>query len=185
MSTSDAVLPLLSEPARELYVRSCRRHQSGKTPVFENDTCGRCGGTGRMPYSVYSGRCFRCHGRGFLLTKRGAAANAHLEALRSVPASSLKVGDVVRYEFLVNPFSADFVRAFADVTKVEVLPDGQIAYEVRSPGYGDGSAVTGASALVRVAQTREQKLATLVQALEYQATLTKAGTVRKAAKQAS
>lgn len=31
---------------------------------YERTTCSRCGGTGRMPYTAYEGRCFKCNQSG-------------------------------------------------------------------------------------------------------------------------
>lgn len=37
--------------------------------------CGRCGGSGHMPFSAYNGVCFRCNGRGIEpITPKGQAA---------------------------------------------------------------------------------------------------------------
>lgn len=64
--------------------------------VFEKQACSRCGGSGRMPFSVYGGVCFKCNGKGEMLTRRGAAAFKKVQEVRkqvcTVPASSVKPG---------------------------------------------------------------------------------------------
>lgn len=48
------------------------------TLLFENEACGRCGGTGHHSFCQrYGTICFGCGGRGFRLTKRGSAAQAY------------------------------------------------------------------------------------------------------------
>lgn len=65
-----------------------------KTPMLEAVTCSRCGGSGRMPFSVCNGWCFKCHGAGYALTTRGRAASAFLRNLLSKPTKALATGDV-------------------------------------------------------------------------------------------
>ncbi len=165
---------------------------------IETDTCGRCGGTGRMPFSVYGGLCFKCHGKGKLLTKRGQAANDFLVALRSKPASELKVGDVVRAEhFRITSlvYSFDKITVLEPHTEANangwsVGPNGEkiiapgLKLETYNERHGTSSRVVSPTDMIRVAQTAEQKLATLTAALDYQDTLTKQGKPRKAGQKA-
>jgi DnaJ-class molecular chaperone len=47
-------------------------------PAFEHVTCSRCGGSGHYSFNLMYGTvCFKCHGRGWCYTKRGAAANTN------------------------------------------------------------------------------------------------------------
>lgn len=167
-----------------------------KSTQIERTTCSRCGGSGRMPFSVYNGLCFKCRGQGYTLTKRGAVANQYLRDLRSRPASELKAGDLIEAEyFSINGSS---VRYFARISSVEVItadncgawsvkPDGtreplglgQLRITVTSDKFGINVSSYEPARLVRVAQTAEQKAETLAKALAYQDTLTKAGTPRK------
>lgn len=49
--------------------------------MFETETCGRCGGSGRYSFNTMDGdRCYGCQGSGIRFTKKGRAA---LEAWRS------------------------------------------------------------------------------------------------------
>lgn len=67
--------------------------------VFDMADCGRCGGTGSMPFAAYGGVCFGCNGKGRKLTARGRAAHRKLEAWAEqnliVAASAVEVGDRV------------------------------------------------------------------------------------------
>lgn len=73
-----------------------------KTTVFDHNSCGRCGGEGRInAFShVYGGVCFSCKGAGFHLTRHGKADRARWLkardeiALRTV--AEVQVGDHVR-----------------------------------------------------------------------------------------
>lgn len=66
---------------------------------FEQATCSRCGGSGRMPFAAYGGVCFGCNGKGQKLTAKGRAAYRKLETWAEtnlyVPASSVEVGQRV------------------------------------------------------------------------------------------
>lgn len=63
---------------------------------FELEVCSRCGGGGKYSYcQEYGDKCFKCHGTGHVLTKRGAAAKAFYKRLCTVPAASIVVGDYI------------------------------------------------------------------------------------------
>lgn len=140
--------------------------------ALETEVCGRCGGTGNYSYcTMYGTTCFKCQGRKRVYTKRGAKALAYLTALRSKPASEIKVGDVILCD---STFSKS---KFSTVTKIEIEPCGEqtrVNFTTGIMGLGVFSDTP-----IRVAQTQEQKEQTLKLALEYQDTLTKTGTVRK------
>jgi hypothetical protein len=167
---------------------------------FEIQVCSRCHGSGRYSYcSDYGDRCFRCAGSGKTLTKRGATAKAYLEAICSKPATALNVGDRVLATGITlggKPFT--YV-----ATVVKVVPEGGGSWssattengvttsrsgihtlvEVEHPKYGTKGIGCSPEQLFRVfGADNEEKIK---QALEYQATLTKQGTVRKDAKRAA
>lgn len=159
---------------------------------IERHTCGRCGGSGRYPSSCWNGICLGCRGLGYQLTKRGAKANEYLIRLRSKPVEELTVGMLVREVF----GGLNSVRAFGRVVSVErvtpenatswsVLPDGTKKYfdgyclKLHNEKLGGLDTHVAAGTMMRVGQTAEEKLATAKQALDYQDTLTQAGTVRK------
>lgn len=154
-----------------------------KTTAFEHNTCSRCGGSGKMPFSVYAGICFKCHGAGYVLTKRGRAASQKFTELMSKRADELVAGDKVR----IDGFSAGSFSVPTKWYEVESVEFGVPAkYEVngvrptvdvvKCKGYEE-TAMPGK--LFRVAQTGEQKAAKLAEALAYQASLTKQGVPSK------
>lgn len=67
-----------------------------KSLLFESVPCPRCGGSGHYSYcSMYGSVCFKCHGDGNILTKRGFAAQCFLNDLRSIPLEDFKPGDLM------------------------------------------------------------------------------------------
>lgn len=132
-------------------------------PGFESETCSRCGGSGKHSRcAMYGDTCFRCAGAGRTLTKRGAAAAAHLRTLRSKRPEEIVVGDVVQI-----PGGGPFPARWETVDE---------AWLARGLACG-----WGPEGLVRVRQSKEQSETTWAAALAYQASLTKAGTVRRSA----
>uniref|UniRef100_UPI003F497EEA hypothetical protein n=1 Tax=Nonomuraea sp. CA-251285 TaxID=3240002 RepID=UPI003F497EEA len=65
--------------------------------VYESMSCGRCSGTGRVPYRNEAGRCFGCGGAGSNRTRAGNHARARFEqlsrALLPVVRDDVAVGD--------------------------------------------------------------------------------------------
>ena len=63
---------------------------------YETRECNRCGGSGRYSYcTAYGDRCFGCGGTGRAATARGQRQKAAWDALLSVPASEIAVGDMI------------------------------------------------------------------------------------------
>lgn len=152
-------------------------------PLFEHECCGRCGGSGQYSYNQMDGtRCYGCGGSGWKLTKRGHAAQKYLDALRSVRADALAVGDLVS----ISPYG------FCRVTAVRVAP----AKELGCYGVGREDVVmvridtTKVStqvmpdAMVKKGWDAETKQQQVAEALAYQATLTQAGVPSKRAAKA-
>jgi hypothetical protein len=183
-----------TEKAWSKAMRKLSRAAKGATEAvldkLESVTCGRCGGSGKYPSSLHHGLCLGCGGRGYRLTKRGAAAAAFLESLRKVPANTLKVGDIIRVGSITmggEPF--DY---FAPVTFVgykEGDTSGFYEGEVLKPyfhvdtehaKYGKGGAcLCNPTDLVYRRDAKEVRAEQFKKALEYQATLTQAGKPRK------
>lgn len=166
---------------------------------LERETCSRCGGSGNYSYcQSYGTTCFRCRGRKFTYTARGEAALRFLNALRSKPAREFVPGDLFWLEGVPGFTKSAFhkvtnVRVFTAAEKVEkglrswaggveIPQRDSLILESASMNYE-----TDGETLLRKGCTAEEKAATLAQALEYQATLTKRGTVakRKSANQAA
>lgn len=161
--------------------------------AIESIPCSRCGGTGHYSYcSMHGTRCFKCGGAKRVHTKRGAAAAKFLEELRSVPVEQIAPGDLMRVEMFVG---AGSYRFFMRVESIELRPSparrmNPVTGEWEA--FPDDWAITGSNdkhgrvtvhmpqgELVRKGWTADEKAAQLRKALAYQATLTKAGTVRK------
>ena len=154
------------------------------TPIFESQTCTRCGGSGRYSWcQMWGDRCFKCHGRGYTLTKRGQAAQDFYQRISSLPAKDLKPGMVIWTSVGL------LTEGWSEVISVE---DNAIARSHASIVNGEhiyagmnittkhcAECMVPSDKLVRVRHTKEERIANTTKALEYQATLTKTGTVRK------
>ena len=158
-----------------------------ETRKLETLTCSRCGGDGRHSYCLmYGDVCFKCRGSGRVCTKRGQAAKDFLKTLRSKRANQFKVGELFYMES--GPFSKG---GFCEIESIQIVT----AAEAQAKGnsytvdtmdihFTAASKMGGYSGLTadsmrRRALTAEEKAATMKQALDYQDTLTKQGTVRK------
>lgn len=68
-----------------------------KKLIFENETCGRCGGSGSYSYNQMDGSmCYGCSGRGVRLTKRGDAAQEFFRNSLKKPINEIKVGMIIK-----------------------------------------------------------------------------------------
>jgi len=151
-----------------------------KALLFENVPCGRCGGSGRYSYNQMHGdRCYGCGGKGVKLTKRGRAAQDYLNALRSVRADEIKVGDLVLCEVLS---SASFSRVDSiDIgnAKEQGVYSGDGQYQQVKIVTKKLISYLSPSSSVRKGFTGEEKDAQVKLALAYQETLTKVGKPKK------
>lgn len=144
-------------------------------PLFESTTCSRCGGSGRYSYNMMDGdRCYGCSGRGYVLTKRGKAAQSFLDNMRSCPVEDLKVGDLVLVDLFFS--KAQFLK-LEGIRPDEYNP-GRNMMILDFPGVAWGT-VFGAGIKMRVGFTAQEKAAQVKLALEYQSKLTKSGTIMK------
>lgn len=168
---------------------------------FEIETCSRCGGTGHYSYNQMDGtRCFKCHGKKVVYTKRGRAAFDLYEAQFRKPLGEFRVGDLMRCEELTNNGMAAY-RFFAPVVEVSEekvyafklnpatgkcdIPVLGISVVCEHPKRGRNGMTGPTSMMVRFGASAEQKAAALEKALAYQASLTKAGKPMKIKKEAS
>ena len=77
-----------------------RKGQAMGKSIFETETCSRCGGSGHYSYNpMYGTTCFKCHGRGYVFTKRGLAASQFYTESLSVSTADLEVGMYVWDKF--------------------------------------------------------------------------------------
>lgn len=150
---------------------------------FETEVCGRCGGCGRYSFNQMHGSvCYGCGGSGKRYTKRGAAAVAYMNAKLATDALSVKVGDRVVYEDALTNKKHTFTIAEIverDPIRGRSLRDGvMVDYVQRSVDLvSEGGKVFGFGGAIPLRFVRTQ--AAIDDGLAYQATLTKAGTVRK------
>lgn len=161
-----------------------------ETRCVECVTCSRCGGSGEYSFcQMYGTRCFKCGGKGKVMSVRGKAANDYLIRLRSKPASDVRPGDRIKVcdmwavVTVVEPVANIYEggRSFRDGAWVPhpVTPGVRIeGHREGSPGYSVGTS-GAADTLFRVRQTAEASRETYRLAMDFQDTLTKAGTVKK------
>lgn len=149
--------------------------------AFETQPCTRCGGSGWHSYCQTWGKtCFQCgvrpfeQGIGRYLSRRGKAAyDYYLSLLPTRRADELRAGDV---------FLDDGYRAWATVK--EAHPAAAVAHhsgphvEIWTIKHGILVQVP-ADRVFRMKPTPEEKQRCTEEAVAYQATLTKNGTVRK------
>jgi len=172
-------LALQYVPAVPIYgVKEKERKNVPRKLLFENKVCSRCGGSGEYSYcSMYGRVCFKCGGAGAVLTKRGHAAQAMLNAARKKPARDIVVGETIMIDGIPG-FSAS---RWAKV--IEITGTGKertiVAAAVKN---GERHSLQGFDEFaLRVAQSKERLAALKAEALAYQETLTKTGKPRKRA----
>lgn len=159
--------------------------------LFESKTCSRCAGSGSYSWNQRDGsRCFGCGGRGIVLTKRGAAAQAFYTASVTVTMADLVPGDVI---VLAGFDMLGIASEHATVVEIGDLHEyGQSATNgVYSPIMGRTLRTVGVksgkphnltaheTATFRKVWTAEETAAKQAAALAYQGALTATGTVSK------
>jgi hypothetical protein len=153
----------------------------------ERETCDRCGGGGRMPFAVYGGVCFKCNGKGEVLTKRGRAASHYLLGLRTRKASEIEVGQHIRMGQITRggqPYDAT-----AKVTEIGWDLDGSKWLDSKTGEWRPFYAIKTTRGTQLVANpetdtvvrvfTTEENAEHLRQTMEYQASLTQQGKPRR------
>jgi hypothetical protein len=150
---------------------------------FEIKSCGRCGGSGRHSYCErYGDRCFECGGKGNVFTKRGAEAHRFFSDLFEVPIETIKVGDWVKLTGYTK------AKVLAVKESIQRGSSNGVPYESpvvvltinTSTGLLHSSNFKGST--VKKLESESIHAERLVAAMEYQATLTKQGKVRKVRK---
>lgn len=167
------------------------------TVSFETETCSRCGGTGNYSYCQRFGTvCFKCGGKKIVLSKRGAAAKQfYRDSFPTKLPIELAVGD--RFEGGGLTAGGDPYSAICTVTEAPKLSESYATSrdasgaEVRHT-YIDVPTIDryGARSTqgmfenvpVRVIPDAATRAELKAKAIAYQATLTKAGTVKKGAR---
>ena len=147
---------------------------SEELTTLETVTCSRCGGSGSYSYcTAFGSRCFKCHGKGKVYTKRGLAAYHYLRKIRCIRAADFVCGDLMHFESTYRSY-------FVKLDKIERREDGQIELSGVNSVHGRSIAVYAPDDLVRKGWTQDEKQAQMRDALAYQATLTKSGALKKA-----
>ncbi len=158
-----------------------------ETLRLERETCTRCGGSGNYSYcSAYGTTCFKCAGAKKMYTKRGAAARAYLTKLRSRKARDLKVGDKILYNWCgksqwltIERIEAhDFAKHGGSInatTGEYCGPKDAVQIHTNKVTFS----CTAPDTEYEVLLSRDEQMATLKQAIEYQNSLTKTGKPRK------
>lgn len=137
---------------------------------FETCTCSRCGGSGKYSFNpMYGDRCFKCHGAGYVLTKRGQAARAKFEELTTSLIDDVQVGD-----FVFDSKTAMGANKWLKVAEINHAT-GTISFS------GNYAHTRGPGAMVRHIRNEAERLVALEKALAYQETLTKMGKPSKRA----
>lgn len=141
---------------------------------LEVETCSRCSGSGHFSFHSERGTtCFKCHGSGTTLTKRGAAARVFMNSLltKKKIARDLAVGDSALI------FSSNFgvQKSFQKVVAVKTRVD-DCGREVTTISTDRRSfPLTMSSREEIVVATGVSSGDALAKAIEFQATLTKSG----------
>ena len=152
-----------------------------ETPLkFEREACGRCGGCGRYSYcQMYGDTCFKCEGRGVVLTKRGALAAAYVRELRSKPAKDVKVGDKVKFPHssgyhTVTEISATDTTGWASMVNGIMTPvtAPKITFVVKN---GESYAGVDSNDPIQIKPTPEEFVAQMEKAIAFQNSLNKNG----------
>lgn len=155
---------------------------------FETETCSRCHGSGNYSFNIeYGDRCFKCGGRGNTLTKRGEMAYRFYRSLCEVPMSQLKIGDRIQVRAISRSSKRQYfyVGVITDIKRSEhetsyigsqVEKYFKLVVFTKNEKFGASSTSGRDGTLVRVYRADDAER--LNKALEYQATLTKKGTVR-------
>jgi hypothetical protein len=160
--------------------------------TLETETCSRCGGSGHYSYCTgYGTTCFKCRGRKVVYSKRGAAAADYLASLRKKRADQFQPGELIWVDGIPGFTKGKFYKVtgtriktaaekaaagYASLVDGVMRPPTKDSLVIDCDGYG---IETSPETMERKGCTAEEKAATLKQALEYQATLTKMGKPRK------
>lgn len=130
---------------------------------FEVESCSRCAATGQHSYcTAYGSTCFKCRGAGLVLTKRGKTARAELDAMLIKPVTTLKVGSWVYYDKWMQ------IKKISDYNENQLM----VSFDKLEVIFSKTRTATAVD-------SQDEYKNLLKQAIEFQATLTKTGKVKK------
>lgn len=146
--------------------------------IFENETCGRCAGTGKFSYNQIDGdRCYGCQGAGVRLTKRGAAAKAFYVESQQTPVAELKPGMFVWDDTFGKAAKFLPLLAIEQSGSYQQRAEGRCHYvNVKTSRCGY---LVFPDSKVRAVRDEEHRQQLIQAALAFQSTLTKTGKPRK------
>jgi hypothetical protein len=145
--------------------------------VFESKTCSRCGGGGSYSFNLMHGStCYGCSGTGQQLTKRGRAAQAHLIALQTKPASEIKVGDNIWFDATPGGRSR---WCFVSEIQPDTMNPGHVKMELTRAGKAVCLYCASAESSIRSVRNEEERANTVATALAFQDTLNENGKPKK------
>lgn len=172
-----------------------------KATTFESQTCSRCGGCGEYSYCQTHGRrCFKCGGSGRSLTKRGAIAAKFYSESLEVLATQIQVGDRIWDNGCALGGGCGSSRGFRKVLEISIQKDRSSSRCYREGVWVEDSydylclltetgtynyLISHRTGLCTAKVRKDwgaEKANKLAAALEFQASLTKTGTPRKAGK---
>jgi hypothetical protein len=146
--------------------------------IFENETCGRCAGTGKFSYNQIDGnRCYGCQGSGVKLTKRGAAAKAFFIESQQTPVADLKPGMFVWDDMLGKAAKFLPLLAIEQSGSYQPIKDGRCYYVSLKTSRCINLVFPDSK--VRAVRDEEHRQQLIQAALAFQSTLTKTGKPRK------
>jgi hypothetical protein len=154
--------------------------------ALEMVTCSRCCGSGHYSYNAMTGtRCFKCHGKKEVLTKRGSLTNQFIKSLRSSEVSNadLKVGDWIKPCGESQFFEIISISEPTSYSKYKDFKASEIAgHDVWIPVFSVSVEMKGLKAVhsLHLCSKSDRHhgldaLATWKQGMEFQASLSKAG----------
>lgn len=157
---------------------------------FETEKCSRCRGSGKYSYGfVVTDVCFKCAGKGVVFTKRGFAAYRFYIESCEVLASEIKVGDTIQKSGITNDGRRSFafeaiVTNLKRSTSLTTWASGDtggsyyaLVIHTVHPEFGESSLSIQDGDSIRIYRSDDPER--FCKALEYQALLTKSGTIRK------
>lgn len=146
---------------------------TNKPTIFQSETCGRCGGSGRYSYNqMHGSTCYGCSGKGSKLTKAGRAAYDFYLASVSKPARDVVVGNKIWESIAIG---SNIASGWMRIHEINVAEDGKLTLICNHSKLGRILFGSMPDALVQVAPTTEERDLKIAAALAFQATLGKNG----------
>lgn len=142
--------------------------------MFESETCGRCGGSGKYSFNQMDGdRCYGCHGTGYKLTKRGAAASARYRELITRKVSEMTVGMQILTE--IGMGTRKVWQTITAINPDTLNGQGRVTLELSRKGKHTQSYGMFESTEMMCCNGQADLDNAMAEALAYQETLTKTG----------